>query len=206
MVASAQPALQPPDGQPPEGQPPDRQPTGPRRTPRRQATEAEARALASTLRMRILRLCVDDELTNKEIAHRLGRNPGSVLHHVRRLVDTGFLTALPERLGSRGSREIPYRATGKSWELTGFKERLPGLPSPSQVMLQTFLEELAEADGEMREASRLALTLNAGHFEEFTERIGAILDEFAARPHDPDGTRWSVFFAMHEDRRGEHTS
>ena len=191
MVASAQPAMDPP---------------GPQRMPRRQATEAEARALASALRLRILRLCLDEELTNKEIAHRLGRNPGSVLHHVRRLVDTGFLAALPERQGSRGSREIPYRATRKSWELTGLKERLPGLPSPSQVMLQTFLQELAEAGGEMRDAGRLALTLTAEHLEEFTERIGAILDEFAARPPDPDGTRWSVFFAMHEDRRGEHTS
>jgi DNA-binding transcriptional ArsR family regulator len=191
MVASAQPAMEPP---------------GPRRVPRRQATEAEARALASTLRLRILRLCLDDELTNKEIAHRLGRNPGSVLHHVRRLVDTGFLAALPERQGSRGSREIPYRATRKSWELTGPEERLPGVPSPPQVMLQTFLEELAEAGGEMGNASRLALTLTAEHLEEFTERIGGILDEFAARPPDPDGTRWSVFFAMHEDRRGEHAS
>jgi DNA-binding transcriptional ArsR family regulator len=195
MVAPAQPAVEPPAGQAP----------GPGRTPRRRATEAEARALASTLRLRILRLCLDDEMTNKEIAHRLGRNPGSVLHHVRRLVDTGFLVALPERQGSRGSREIPYRATGKSWELTGLKELLPGLPSPSEVMLQTFLEELAEAGGEMGDASRLALTLTAGHFQEFTERIGVILDEFAARPHDPGGTRWSVFFAIHEDRRGEHT-
>jgi DNA-binding transcriptional ArsR family regulator len=174
--------------------------------PRRQATEAEARALASALRLRILRLCLDDELTNKEIAHRLGRNPGSVLHHVRRLVETGFLAALPERQGSRGSREIPYRATRKSWELTGPEERLPGLPSPSQVMLQAFLEELAEAGGEMRNASRLALTLSAGNLEEFTGRIWAILDEFVARPPDPDGTQWSVFFAIHEGHRGEHTS
>jgi len=177
-----------------------------RRTARRRATEAEARALASTLRLRILRLCLDDELTNKEIAHRLGRNPGSVLHHVRRLVDTGFLVALPERQGSRGSREVPYRATGKSWELTGLDEPRPGLPHPSRVMLQTFLEELAEAGGEMGDASRLALTLTPEHFEEFTERVGAILDEFAARPPDPGGTRWSVFFAMHEDRRGERDS
>lgn len=191
MVASAEPAVQPPE---------------PRRVPRRQPTEAEARALASALRLRILRLCLDDELTNKEIARRLGRNPGSVLHHVRRLVETGFLAALPERPGARGSREVPYRATRKSWELTGLKEPIPGLPSQSQVMLETFLEELAEAGGEMGNASRLALTLTAEHFKEFTKRIGAILDEYAARPPDPDGTRWSLFIAMHKDRRGEHRS
>jgi hypothetical protein len=73
-------------------------------------------------------------------------------------------------------------------------------------MLETFLEELAEAGGEMGNASRLALTLTAEHFKEFTKRIGAILDEYAARPPDPDGTRWSLFIAMHKDRRGEHRS
>ncbi len=70
-------------------------------------------------------------------------------------------------------------------------------------MLQAFLEELAEAGGEMGDATRLALTLSAAHFAELTERIGGILDEFAARPPDPGGTRWSLFFAMHEDHRGE---
>jgi len=52
--------------------------------------------------MRILRLCLDDALTNKEIAQRLQRDPASVLHHVRTLVDTGFLEALPARRGRAG--------------------------------------------------------------------------------------------------------
>src|SRR5439155_18198906 len=60
---------------------------------RRPATEAEARALASGIRLRILRLCLDRPLTNKEIAERLDANPATVLHHVRKLVDTGFLAA-----------------------------------------------------------------------------------------------------------------
>ena len=84
---------------------------------RPRATDAEARALASTLRMRILRVCLNEPRTNKEIAERLGRDPATILHHVRRLVDTGFLEALPPRRGARGSREIPYVATGKSWRV-----------------------------------------------------------------------------------------
>ena len=172
--------------------------------PRRQATEAEARALASTLRMRILRLCLDEELTNKEIAGRLDRDPASVLHHVRRLVDTGFLEALPARRGTRGAREVPYRATGKSWQLSG--TTVPGVASPGDVMLQTFLDELADAGGELADASRLGLRLNAEHRAEFTNRIGAVLDEFAARPPDPDGERWSVFVAIHADPRGRRDS
>ncbi len=98
---------------------------------RRPATEAEARALASVTRLRILRLCLSDALTNKEIAARLGRNPATVLHHVRTLVDTGFLVADPARRGTRGSREVPYRATGKSW-LMDVDDRPP--PSRDPVL------------------------------------------------------------------------
>ena len=68
------------------------EPEGPPRIvgERRPATDAEARALASGVRLRILRLCWDEPRTNKEIAARLDRNPATVLHHVRTLVDTGF--------------------------------------------------------------------------------------------------------------------
>src|SRR2546421_3743811 len=85
---------------------------------RREATPDEARALANPLRLRILRLCLDEALTNKEIADGLGRDPGAVLHHVRMLVDTGFLRVEPVRTGHRGALEKPYRATGKSWEVS----------------------------------------------------------------------------------------
>src|SRR5438128_441852 len=84
---------------------------------RRPATAEESRALANPLRLRILRLCIDRALTNKELAERLGKDPGTVLHHVRMLVDTGFLAAEPVRAGPRGALEKPYRATGKSWEV-----------------------------------------------------------------------------------------
>src|SRR5918999_4320330 len=84
---------------------------------RRPATEAEAKALASAFRLRILRVCLDEPLTNKEIAARLRAHPATTLHHVRKLVATGFLAPQPERRGSRGAREIPYLATRKSWTL-----------------------------------------------------------------------------------------
>ena len=41
-------------------------------------------------------------LTNREIAERLDRNPATVLHHVRTLVDRGFLAREPTRRGTRG--------------------------------------------------------------------------------------------------------
>jgi DNA-binding transcriptional ArsR family regulator len=168
--------------------------------PRRQATEDEARTLASAVRLRILRLCLGEELTNKEIAERLDRDPASVLHHVRRLVDTGFLEALPARRGARGAREIPYRATGKSWKLSIGDEAEPA--RGTGAMLDAFLDELAQSGGELADASRLGLRLRPEHHEEFRRRVGEVLDEFAGRPPDPDGEWFSVFFAMHPDRRG----
>ena len=163
---------------------------------RRPATEAEAQALASAVRIRILRLCLGEVLTNKEIAQRLGRDPASVLHHVRRLVDTGFLEALPPRRGTRGAREIPYRATGKSWTLR------VGNPAEKGAMLEAFLDELDEAGGELVDVSRFGVRLRPEDRAELSRRIAAVFDEFAGRPHDPDGEWWSVFFAMHRDYRG----
>ena len=58
---------------------------------RRPATRAEARALAHPLRLRILRLCLDEALTNREIAERVREQPATVLYHVRTLVRNGFL-------------------------------------------------------------------------------------------------------------------
>ena len=74
--------------------------------------------MAHPLRLRILRLCLHDAMTNKELAERLGKDPATVLHHVRLLVRTGFLAPEEVRTGARGALEKPYRATGKSWVLS----------------------------------------------------------------------------------------
>lgn len=44
---------------------------------RRPATPAEAKALGHPLRLRIMRLCLVEELTNKQLADRLDRDPGT---------------------------------------------------------------------------------------------------------------------------------
>ena len=49
------------------------------------------------------------------LAELLDLNPASCLHHVRTLVDTGFLVEQETRRGARGSRERPYLASGKSY-------------------------------------------------------------------------------------------
>jgi hypothetical protein len=68
-------------------------------------------------------------------------------------------------------------------------------------MLEAFLAELAEAGPDAAAGfDRLALTLNQASREELEARVLAVLDEFAARPPDPDGQPYGLFFAMHRRR------
>jgi DNA-binding transcriptional ArsR family regulator len=165
------------------------------RTVRRTATDAERRALASGLRLRILRLCLDEPRTNREIAERLGRHPATTLHHVRTLVDTGFLVAEPVRRGTRGAREIPYRATRLSWQLDVDDD-----PGPEvSAMLEAFLAEVRDVPPDRVRTARLGLRLTAEELEEFHGRLQEVLDEYAAREPSPDGEPLSVFLAIHPD-------
>ncbi len=180
-----------------------------RAAPRRPATEAEARALASAVRLRIMRLCLDRALTNKEIAERLGANPATTLHHVRTLVATGFLAAQKERRGTRGAREVPYLATGKSWILDVRDQRIEG---SGRALLDAFLDEIsyldvdemerAGGDGDPSGFSRLGLRLRQEDLEDFSRRMSELLNEYALKPSDLDnGVPFSVFVAIYPAAR-----
>src|SRR4051794_30875315 len=139
---------------------------------RREATPAEAKALANPLRLRILRLCLDEALTNKELADRLGKDPGTLLHHVRTLVTTGFLAAGEVRTGPTGALEKPYRATGKSWEVS-IGDESSAVLAPIDAMRA----EVAEAGGEGVESMfRLGLRLSAEQRGRLVARLTALAE------------------------------
>ncbi len=105
-------------------------------------TAEQIKAVASPLRLRILALCEEDELTNKQLADRLNRDPSTILHHLRLLETTGLIEAMAVRKGPKGAYEKPYRSTRLASRLSfplpaGDDERLP--------MLEAFNEELADA-------------------------------------------------------------
>lgn len=161
-----------------------------------EATPADLKALAHPLRMRILRLCLHDSVTNKEIADRLDLDPATSLYHVRQLAQNGFLEAEPARTGNRGALEKPYRATGKSWSLS--------FPRADDH-LSTLLAGLDAARDEIVTAgpssvitnTRAGLRLSPADITELTERLQALVQEFTQRPSDPDGSTVGLLTMLH---------
>ncbi len=166
---------------------------------RRTADEAEAKAMASPLRLRILRATLHEPRTNKEIAEAVGLNPASVLHHVRTLVETGFLIEQPVRRGPRGSRERPYLASGKTFYLDMGDAVWSG---GQDLLLQTFLEEVQGLQPGQLDSSRLGFRLRAEDRERVVDRFQDLLREIAAMPSDPEGEPWSLYLGLHPEPTG----
>jgi DNA-binding CsgD family transcriptional regulator len=160
---------------------PEEAPRYPR--PRRQATALEAKALAHPLRARILRLCAQQELTNKQLADRLGIQPGTVFYHVRLLLESGLLQPGEVRTGESGALEKPYRSTGTSWWLDN-----PLRAESADVQMspiEAFQQELGEAGPEsVAFATRITLHLSQAEAEELDRRLLAVLDPYVETDHE----------------------
>jgi hypothetical protein len=160
---------------------------------RRPPTEAEAAALASTVRLRIIRMTRVEPLTNARIAELLGRDPATTLHHVRRLVGTGFLEPLPARRGARGAREIPYRATDLSWNLDGAGADA----AAGEAMLRAYLDEAGRLGVPELRQTRLVVRLDPADARAMVTELEALLDRYAALPAVPDGEAVAVYLSVY---------
>ena len=165
--------------------------------PARDATVEELKALAHPLRWRVLRLCFDRALTNKELSDRLGVAPATVLRHVRALVKTGFLAAEPVRSGTRGALERPYRATGRTWRLGLVDVEGEGLAQRVDLaLLAAHRAEVAEAGPDAdRETARGVLRLGAASRAELKARVDELIAEFTERD-EPDGEPLSYLWSV----------
>ncbi|QDW30338.1 winged helix-turn-helix transcriptional regulator [Arthrobacter sp. KBS0702] len=143
------------------------------------ASAREIKALAHPLRLRILRLCGLHELTNKQLADRLGQDPGTMLYHVRQLLSTGFLEPAEVRTGESGALEKPYRSTGRSWHLdAALGEAGPDGPL---APVDAFREELTDAGPDaLASLSRFVLHLSESDAEDLLTRVHAVLSEYTA--------------------------
>ncbi|MGP9648867.1 helix-turn-helix domain-containing protein [Glutamicibacter sp. AOP38-B1-38] len=156
--------------------------------------QARARALSSPLRLRILRLCLHEPRTNKEIADILELNPATSLHHVRTLVSSGFLSAEEPRRGNRGAKEVPYRSTRQSWGTR--------IPDAAPLLVDTFLQEINGLEPEEIQVIRVGLKLSEATQKEMMGRIRSVIEDYAMREPEVDGVATSLFLAHHLDVTG----
>jgi len=140
----------------------------------------QLKALGHPLRLKVLQTLGESEapLTNRELAERLGVDPGHLHFHVRMLHRAGLI-ALDE--GGRG-REKPYRPVARRLRVAP-EFRAAGLAAEAQGAL---LEEVARGwqayghTGEFR-AAQLNVRLNADVLRELLsellEKAAALEDE-----------------------------
>ena len=77
----------------------------------------QLKALGHPLRVRVLEMLGQEgewQLTNRELAQRLGVDPGHLHFHVRMLLKAGLIE-LADR--ERGGREKPYRSVAKTFRI-----------------------------------------------------------------------------------------
>jgi hypothetical protein len=124
-------------------------------------------------------------MTNKQLADRLDRQPGTTLYHVRLLVEAGLLEPAPIRTGTSGALEKPYRSSGQSWWLSGYGDTDGGEryddrdDESSLAMIEAFQAELREAGpGSVRTTARFMLHLSEEEVRELDRRILEVLDEY----------------------------
>ncbi|ALQ30292.1 ArsR family transcriptional regulator [Arthrobacter sp. YC-RL1] len=162
--------------------------------PTDELAQARARALSSPLRLRILRLCLHESRTNKEIADLLELNPATSLHHVRTLVSSGFLEAEEPRKGNRGAKEVPYRSTKLSWGTR--------IPDAAPLLVDTFLQEINGLTPQEMQVVRVGLKLGEKSQKEMMARLRAVIEDYAMREPEEDGVPTSLFLAHHLDLTG----
>ena len=158
---------------------------------RRRATILQAKAASHPLRLRILRLCLQQPMTNKQLADRLRTQPGTTLYHVRLLVQAGLLEPAPVRTGASGALEKPYRSTGRSWWLSAYGDTDEGEPyddrtdESSLATIEAFQAELREAGpGSVRTFARFMLHLSEEEVRELDRRLLEVLDEYIQSDHE----------------------
>ncbi|HYZ18524.1 MAG TPA: helix-turn-helix domain-containing protein [Gaiellaceae bacterium] len=138
-------------------------------------TPEQLKALGHPLRLRVLEMLGGEEeeaLTNRELAQRLGVDPGHLHFHVRMLLRAGLI----ERADGGKGREKPYRARARtvrvapqllSSRLTsdlqaamleevqrGFAERQEGTFRSAQVTARVTMDQALELITELVEKAR----------------------------------------------------
>jgi DNA-binding transcriptional ArsR family regulator len=133
----------------------------------------QLKALGHPLRVRVLEMLGQDgdwQLTNRELAQRLGVDPGHLHFHVRMLLRAGLIELAD---GSARGREKPYRAVAKIFRVAPELLAAGGASDLQAAMIDQVqrAHELYSPDGNFRGA-QLEVKLSV---ERATELMGSFL-------------------------------
>ena len=146
--------------------------------------------------MRILRLCLHESMTNKQLSDRLGQDPATTLHHVRTLVRSGSSRPNPRE-----------RSAGSAREALPDHEQVVGARHPtwSDDRLTTVFASVDALRAELISAgpdalltsTRLGLQLSDAEAAALTRQLQALGQKYAKRPPTPGGTSVGLFAILH---------
>ncbi len=161
------------------------------------------RILSDSQRHRIVTVLMDEALTAKEVAQRLGLGRTRLYHHFGLLEQHGIIRVSGTRLVS-GIVERTYRAVARAFRvdrsLLSSPASLAGITDAQASIVEAVAQDLharAKARPSAEDdvlASRAFLKLNAAHRKNLRERLTAIVAEY--RDGDPDGDETEVATVM----------
>jgi DNA-binding transcriptional ArsR family regulator len=146
----------------------------------------QLKALGHPLRVRVLEMLGQEDdwqLTNRELAQRLGVDPGHLHFHVRMLLRAGLIELAD---GSGHGREKPYRAVARVFRVAPELLASGGAKDIQAAMIDQVqrAHELYSAEGQFRSA-QLELRLDIEHARElmtkFLSEARDVEDEGAAK-------------------------
>ncbi len=142
-------------------------------------TPAHWRALAHPLRLGILRLTAERDMTNEELAKALGVASGKLYFHTRMLLGAGMIALVGTRQKAAITEKL-YRATAAHFQaappaLTGDAPPLAGAVSAGLALYQSSWQE----DPALEQIGyHFVVPLAPDRRAEFARRLRALFEEF----------------------------
>jgi DNA-binding transcriptional ArsR family regulator len=139
----------------------------------------QLKALGHPLRLRVLEMLGQTEgqyLTNRELAQRLGVDPGHLHFHVRMLLRAGLI-ALAD--GGHG-REKPYRAVARTVRVAS--ELISSGVGPD--LRETMVDDVRRAMAEFRESGQFRITQTTVRIS--WQRAQRLIEEIAESMRDEE--------------------
>jgi DNA-binding transcriptional ArsR family regulator len=146
----------------------------------------QLKALGHPLRLRVLETLGSDndreELTNRELAHRLGVDPGHLHFHVRMLLNAGLIELVERERG----REKPYRAVARHVRVAPELIATGAANDAREAMLDTVQRGYAEFSGSGRfRSAQLNVRLKPEDVRELFRQFFEGADELEDDQNEP---------------------